>query len=596
MTATDVFSRPQTPAGFWAKPPGRARRAVRALRHGKYGRRSVKLVYSVGSAPVAGTSSLARVAWKWIRADDYAGTDDYVFREKVRTRRRRTAWMAGLGYLASTATATALWDPRAPYLAVAAVAATGSLVEARKRLAGRPTPFKLPGRKGGTPQENTVVRAAIAAKLGKADGMCLASPVLTQDGGWSTVLQLPPGQRARHCLGKEADFASALGVGESQVVFDLVDEHAGRLVVYVAKSDPFLKVYPSPLLGRTEPMDFWAGVPAGVNGRGQPERLRLVDASLLVAGEPRAGKSAAVNGIIGAAALAVTPKIHLFDGKGAGDHRPWRRIAHTAVKRNAPALLAHLKKMQDQMERVFDLLDENGGSTKLTPELCRRFGVDVELTVVDETRYYVSSPLGEEIVEAMVDIAARGPAAGVLLVLASQRMTVDAIPGPLKGVCSLRWAMRCPDKTASNAVLGQGAAGAGYDASEIPRSHRGVGILDADGSDPVKLRSYFLNDEGSDLVDVATVAYELRRAAGTLPPQEQGVVEADPVEAILAAFDQADRMHTADLVEALGPGWTAARIAEVLKPYGVTPRDVKIDGVNRNGYRRQDIAALFAAA
>lgn len=589
-----TFDRPQTSPAFWQRRPSRTRQVLHVLKTGKYGRRSMRFAYRTMTAPVAGTSLLASTAWRWVRADDYAGTDDHHFRESVRTRRRRTAWLLGTGYLASTAAAAALVNPAAPYLALAAVAGVGTAVEVRKRVAARPTPFKLPGRRGGTPQDSAVVRAAIDAKLGRAEGMRLASPVVNEEAGWSTVLQLAPGEKARTCLGKEGNYASALGVGESQVVFGLVDGHAGHLSIYVARSDPFLKVYPSPLVGRTEPLDFWAGVPAGVNGRGQPERLRLVDASLLVAGEPRAGKSAAVNGIIGAAALAVTPKIHLFDGKGAGDHRPWRRIAHTAVKRNAPALLAHLQKMQAQMERVFDMLDENGASTKLTPELCRRFGVDIELTIIDETRYYTTSPWGEEIVEAAVDIASRGPAAGVLLVLASQRMTSDALPGPLKGVASLRWAMRCPDKIASNAVLGPGTAGAGYDASEIPRSHRGVGILDADGADPVKLRSYFLDDAGSDLVDVAAAAYELRAAAGTLPPAEQTTAEPDPVETILAAFDGADQMHTADLVEALGDGWTAARLAEVLKPYGVTPAGLKIDGINRNGYRRADLEQLFA--
>ncbi|TDE40482.1 hypothetical protein E1295_31785 [Nonomuraea mesophila] len=538
---------------------------------------------------------MATTAWRWVRADDYAGADDYRFIEQVRTRRRRTAWTVAITAAASTAAAAAAAGPAVSYLAVGTLAAVGTAVEVRKRVRARTRPFAFPGRKGGTPQENVVVRAAIDAKLGRAEGMRVATPVQSEDNGWSTILQLPPGTRARGCLGKEADFASALGVGESQVVFDLIDENAGQLAIYVAKTDPFLHVYRSPLLGRTEPLDFWRGVPAGVNGRGREEWLRLVDASLLVAGEPRAGKSAAVNGIVGAAALAVTPRIHLWDGKGAGDHRPWRRIAHTAEKRNAAGLLEHLHKMQAQMERVFDLLDDAGGSTKLTPELCRRFGVDVELTVVDETRYYVASPWGKEIVEAMVDIASRGPAAGVLLVLATQRMTKDAIPPELKGVCSLRWAMRCPDVIASNAVLGPGAAGAGYDASEIPRSHRGVGILDADGADPVKLRSYFLDDEGGDLASVASAAYELRRAAGTLPPTEQATA-VDPLEAILSAFGDADRMHTVDLVAALGPGWSPARVAEVLRPYGIAPGDLKIGGINRNGYRRADLEAVMLAA
>ncbi|WP_248959817.1 hypothetical protein [Sphaerisporangium perillae] len=215
---------------------------------------------------------------------------------------------------------------------------------------------------------------------------------------------------------------------------------------------------------------------------------------------------------------------------------------------------------------------------------------------MDETRYYVTSPQGEEIVEAMVDIASRGPAAGVLLVLASQRMTTDAIPGPLKGVCSLRWAMRCPDTTASNAVLGQGAAGAGYNASDIPRSHRGVGILDADGSDPVKVRSYFLDDQGPDLMAVADAAYALRLAAGTLPSRTRDEPVEDPAVKVLEAFGDDERLHTAELAERLGDGWNPSRIAEALRPYGIAPGDVKISGTNRNGYRRQDLESALNGA
>ncbi|MFG2072929.1 FtsK/SpoIIIE domain-containing protein [Nonomuraea maritima] len=526
-------------------------------------------------------------------ADDMAGNSGQLV-EKVRARRRKTAWctLAALGGLFVQG-ATVVGSTGTLALAAASLVGVGTAVEAVRRRQNQPAvPEQPPSFDEKSPLEDVVVAAAIAAKLGKADGMRLAGPIVGVDGGWTTVLQLAPGEKARKCLGLEGAYASALGVGESQVIFSLVNDHAGRLVIFVAASDPFLAVHPSPLVGRRTPIDFWAGIPAGRNGRGIEETIRIVEASLLVAGEPRAGKSAAVNGIIGAAALAVTPKIHLFDGKGAGDHRPWRKIAHTKVKRNAPALLAHLHKMQAQMERVFDLLDEHGGSTKLTPELCRRFGVDVELTIVDETRYYVTSPEGKDIVAAMVDIASRGPAAGVLLILATQRMTVDAIPGALKGVCSLRWAMRCPDVTASNAVLGEGAAGAGYNASEIPRSHRGVGILDADGEDPTKLRSYYLDD--ADLVAVADVAYELRRAAGMLPDEQDqaGDVDGQALE-VLAVFDGRDAMHTHELVTALGPDWSPERIASVLKPLGLSATGLKISGVNRNGYRRADLESVL---
>ncbi|GIH22983.1 hypothetical protein Aph01nite_12930 [Acrocarpospora phusangensis] len=579
---------PAMPAG-----PGerrhRVRRFIQWTRQHRYGSRAVKGAWTIVATPAVGTGKMTAKGWRWIRADDYADADNPMFREQVRTRRRRTAWWVG-GLYAAGSGASMLWWTPAPLTGVGVAVAAGTIIEGSRRFQHRAKKPGFPGLNKKTPSENLVTRAAVAAKLGRAEGMQLAMPVLTEPDGWSTVLQLPPGQRARACLGKEGDFASALGTGETQVVFTLVPEHAGRLEVFVAKSDPFLKLHPSPLLGRTDPIDFWAGIPAGVNARGREERLRLVDASLLVAGEPRAGKSAAVNGIIGAAALAVTPRIHLWDGKGAGDHRPWRRIAHTAEKRNAAGLLDHLRRMQDRMEQVFDMLDEAGGSSKLNPELCRQLGVDIELTIVDETRYYVTSPHGPEIVQAATDIASRGPAAGILLVLATQRMTKEGIPPELKGVCSLRWAMRCPDVIASNAVLGPGAAGAGYDASEIPRTHRGVGILDADGADPVKLRSYYLNDEGPDLVAVADAAYALRAAAGTLPAREtaqDGIVVSGSAE-ILAAFGDDEKLLPGELAERLG--WTRQHLADALR--GVQVRQIWRDGGNAGrGYYREDVAA-----
>ncbi|MFI6334113.1 FtsK/SpoIIIE domain-containing protein [Streptomyces sp. NPDC050535] len=555
----------------------------------RYGWSAIRAGYLVASTPILGTSRMLRTGWAWMRADDYGSAiaESPEFVEKVRTRRRHTAWyLAGTAVLAFAGSWLFVTDST-PVFSATAVLGTGAVLDVRRRLGERKTPLNFPGLSRKNPGENAVTRAAVASKLGTGrdvEEMRLASPILNEGSGWSTKLKMPPGQRARKAIGKEADFASALGVGETQVFFDLVPSHAGLLDIFVAKDDPFLKVYPSPLIGRTEPLDFWGGIPVGVNGRAGVEFLRLVDASLLVAGEPRAGKTVATNTIVGAAALAVTPRIHLFDGKGAGDHRPWRRIAHTAVKREPAKLLGHLKRMTDEMERRFDLLDQAGAGTKLTPDLCRSLGVDIELTVVDETRYYVTSDLGDEIVAAMVDIASRGPAAGVILVLATQRMTVDAIPGPLKGVCSLRWAMRCPDTTASNAVLGPGAVGRGYDASAISRAHRGLGILDADGNEPTMLRSYLLDDD--DLAGVAETAYRLREAAGTLP----GVSPEDQVESeltrILAAFGTDDGLLFEELAARLST--SVDQLKKELN--GVKVAQIWRDGGNAGrGWKRSEV-------
>jgi S-DNA-T family DNA segregation ATPase FtsK/SpoIIIE len=584
---------PDVPLGA----PVRGRWVRTLLHHARrwqYGGRAVLAGYVVVSTPLVGTARMTRTGWRWMRADDYstALTESPEFVERVRTRRRHTVWWCTGAATAVFGLSWLLATPHTPEYAGGTVLAAGTVLETRRRLADRKKPLSFPGMGKRTPGENAVTRAAVAAKLGTGrdvDDMRLASPILNEGTGWSTTLQLPPGQRARKALGKEPDFASALGVGETQVVFDLVPAHAGRLSIYVSKDDPFLKVYPSPLIGRTEPVDFWAGIPVGVNGRGRTELLRLVDASLLVAGEPRAGKTVATNTIIAAAALAVTPRLHLFDGKGAGDHRPWRRIAHTAVKRDPARLKRHLEAMVTEMERRFDLLDTAGAGTKLTPDLCRSLGVGVELTVIDETRYYLTGPLGDDITALAVDITSRGPAAGVLLVLATQRMTTDAIPGPLKGTCSLRWAMRCPDSTASNAVLGPGAVGKGYDASQISRAHRGVGILDADGAEPTMMRSYLLDD--ADLAGIAEHARHLREAAGTLPDGPPAEADDGTAGRVLDAFGTADALLTAELADALG--WTVERLRKELA--AVPVKQIWRNGGNAGrGYKRADVEAATA--
>lgn len=585
---------PAAPGYSPAVPAGRGRwvhRVLHLARRYRYGWTAIRAGYTIVSAPVLGTARMVRTGWQWMRADDYANAlaESPEFVEQVRTRRRHTTWYLSGAALLAFGLSWWLVTPNTPEYTVTAVLGTGTAVEARRRLAERTTPLTFPGLGRKNPGENAVTRAAVASKLGTGravEEMRLAAPILNEGTGWSTVLQMPPGQRARKAIGKEPDFASALGVGETQVVFDLVPSHAGRLSIYVAKDDPFLRVYPSPLIGQQEPVDFWSGIPVGVNGRGRQELLRLVDASLLVAGEPRAGKTVATNTIIAAAALSATVRPHLFDGKGAGDHRPWRRIAHTAVKRNPARLKKHLVAMVREMERRFDLLDDAGAGTKLTPELCRALDVDVELTIVDETRYYVNGPLGDDIVDLMVDIASRGPAAGILLVLATQRMTSDAIPGPLKGVCSLRWAMRCPDSTASNAVLGPGAVGKGFDASTISRAHRGVGILDADGAEPTMLRSFLLDD--GDLAGIAETAYRLREAAGTLPPEHTADDEDEALRRVLAAFEDDEHLLRSELADRLG--WTVERLGKEL--HGIKVSQLTRDGKNAGrGYKKADVEA-----
>ncbi|WP_449061233.1 hypothetical protein [Planomonospora algeriensis] len=68
-----------------------------------------------------------------------------------------------------------------------------------------------------------------------------------------------------------------------------------------------------------------------------------------------------------------------------------------------------------------------------------------------------------------------------------------------------------------------------------------------------------------------------------------------------AAFGERERMWTADLLSelALDPayaGWNPARLSAELRPLGVAPSQLAIDGVNRNGYRRGDVLRALERA
>ena len=82
------------------------------------------------------------------------------------------------------------------------------------------------------------------------------------------------------------------------------------------------------------------------------------------------------------------------------------------------------------------------------------------------------------------DVVARGRAAGIVVVAATQKPSVDVVPSSIRDLFGFRLALRCATKDASDTVLGSGWAAQGYSASDINGSTRGVGWLLSEGSVP----------------------------------------------------------------------------------------------------------------
>ena len=108
----------------------------------------------------------------------------------------------------------------------------------------------------------------------------------------------------------------------------------------------------------------------------------------------------------------------------------------------------------------------------------------------------------------MRDLVARGRAAGIIVIAATQRPRADIIPTSLRDLFGYRWAFRCTTDSSSDIVLAVGWAAEGYTAADIaPEDDTGVGLLLAEGGIPRRIKAAYLTDEQIS----AVIATALRR-------------------------------------------------------------------------------------
>jgi S-DNA-T family DNA segregation ATPase FtsK/SpoIIIE len=267
-------------------------------------------------------------------------------------------------------------------------------------------------------------------------------------------------------------------------------------------------------------LSIWDPVHLGVDERGRVVWVGLAERNLLVAGEPGAGKSVALNLIVAHAALSLDCRLILIDGKRV-ELGTWRACAETFIGPSITDAIELLRGLQSTMdERYGELLD--AGRRKIT----RETGVPVVLVVFDELAYF-SATIGEtrqqkEFVALVRDLVARGRAAGIIVIAATQRPSSDIIPTSLRDLFGYRWAFRCTTDASSDVILGHGWANQGYTAADIDPSCRGVGWLIADGGIPRRMKAAYLSDERA--AALAERAARLRTqaaiAAAMIEPRE----------------------------------------------------------------------------
>jgi hypothetical protein len=298
--------------------------------------------------------------------------------------------------------------------------------------------------------------------------------------------------------------AAALHARDVTVTRDPMNARKAR--VLVARRDPPGDGDPIAWPNETAPrLSLWEPIPVGVGEDGDPVTVSLVERNLLLGGEPGAGKSAAMSLLVATAALDPDVTLWLLDGKRV-ELATWNGCARFAVGPDLGEALGVLRSLQTDMDRRYDEL-----LARRLRKVTRDSGLGLQVVVVDELAFYLNvgdRKARQEFAELLRDLVARGRAAGIIIIAATQKPSVDIIPSALRDLFGFRWAMCCSTPAASDTILGQGWASRGYSAAEIDSGHRGVGYLLHEGGTPVRCKAYYLDDATLD--DLAHRAETLR--------------------------------------------------------------------------------------
>ena len=340
--------------------------------------------------------------------------------------------------------------------------------------------------------------------VGRSGRLPVVKKITVTPAGARFLLQLPVGLHLGSIEDRIEELTATFNARSISV--RPTDRGARFVELSVIAQDPFFREVRSSLL-TVESFNLWDALTVGVDEEGASVSVDLPEHSVLIGGEPGSGKSVALSNIIAAAALDSKCRLTLIDGKEV-ELLAWRSVADHFVGSSIGDAVAALEDLHDVLSERYRVLAAEGRR-----KVAALVGDGLHLVVIDELALFLRGgerAQRERFAELLRDLVARGRAAGIIVVAATQKPSHDIVPTWIRDLFTYRLAMRCTSPEASDTILGQGWASQGFNAATIEGERRGVGYLLAGGGSPRLIRVANLTDD-----DVALLVARAERTRGS---------------------------------------------------------------------------------
>lgn len=452
-------------------------------------------------------------------------------------------------------------------------------------------------------------------------GVTFTAPIQRElNAGWRAEVELPHKNVASDVIANREKLAGGLKRLLGCVWPEpLPGGHPGQLVIFVGDKDLRKAEQPPWPLLKSGTVDLFQPVKFATDQRGRWIEIELMFTSGVIGSIPRVGKTVAMRELLLIAALDPRCRIYAFEMKGMGDFTPLKPVAYAYAQGDSNAaveyMVSSLQALREEMRRraevIADLPRNLCPEFKVTAQLAdmRHLGLFPIFLSIDECHLAFEHPAyGEEIEELTTDLVKRGPAAGIMTYLATQRPDAKSIPTAISANLAVRFCLKVRTQVANDMVLGTGARAAGNNAMIFDYEDKGIGLLDL-GKQPIIARTVAAIADATISDRVAERARQLREAAGTLEGYCVGnTPDAGPshdlLDDVVTVFAGAERLWSETICERLAElrpavygGWGPRELAAALKhPYGLQASDTWIattDGsnANRKGFKQSQVLA-----